>query len=475
MGDLIKINDVFNNTNDLIYLPSVGIHPCKVNMYNEHIHNCAKTFFKILDDCNLEYYVFAGSSVGYVRNECNIPWVDDYDIIIFKEEINKWLTVVVPILDQHGFNPFPGFDAKPGVYFVFTYRNKHNEHESYFQCDIFYTYIDENNNIKNMIEFGLYHQKNVPYDYVYPPIRRIFHNDLFLPFFNKLEHDVVLEYGDVINNCLIHINHGNAGIISIQSHWKTVYDKFNEIKERAIDRTKKLVLTNSHYDGSEKIKLDGTLIFSDDLEILKYISLNNIGTIFIYNYTHYIYHLCSIKYYFPNIKIHLYITQGVFDKSIVLHLNYVDKVIIKEMGVLDQYKNLVYVNKPIFKLCRVITFGTFDLFHVGHDNIFKNAARLGKILIVGVSSDELNIQKGKFAHENLETRLEKVKQHQLVTETFIEESLEEKNNYIKQYDADILVMGDDWKDKFDWVSCMTIYFPRTPGISSTLLRSLIKQ
>lgn len=122
---------------------------------------------------------------------------------------------------------------------------------------------------------------------------------------------------------------------------------------------------------------------------------------------------------------------------------------------------------------RVITFGTFDLFHIGHLRILERARQEGDYLIVGISSDELNIIKGKKSVFPINERLEIVKSLKCVDEVFIEESLELKDKYIKHYNADILVMGDDWKDKFNWVSCEVKYLDRTPNISTTYLKNNI--
>ncbi len=120
---------------------------------------------------------------------------------------------------------------------------------------------------------------------------------------------------------------------------------------------------------------------------------------------------------------------------------------------------------------RVITFGTFDLLHEGHINILKRARAKGDYLIVGVSTDNLNALKGKSAMFSQNQRKAYLEALEMVDETFFEESLDLKDEYIKRYHADLLVMGDDWKGQFDWVSCEVSYLPRTKGVSSSELKS----
>jgi glycerol-3-phosphate cytidylyltransferase len=118
----------------------------------------------------------------------------------------------------------------------------------------------------------------------------------------------------------------------------------------------------------------------------------------------------------------------------------------------------------------VITFGTFDVFHVGHIRVLQRAAALGDRLVVGVSADALNIaKKGRAPVYTQEERMEIVASLRVVDEVFVEESLELKRDYILQFGADVLVMGDDWAGKFDWVSdvCEVVYLPRTPSVSTT--------
>jgi len=120
----------------------------------------------------------------------------------------------------------------------------------------------------------------------------------------------------------------------------------------------------------------------------------------------------------------------------------------------------------------VITFGTFDVFHVGHVRVLNRSAALGDRLVVGVSSDKLNfVKKGRQTVFSQEERLEIVANVKAVDEVFIEESLEQKRDYVLQHRADILVMGDDWSGKFDHLNdvCQVVYLPRTPSVSTTAI------
>jgi glycerol-3-phosphate cytidylyltransferase len=120
----------------------------------------------------------------------------------------------------------------------------------------------------------------------------------------------------------------------------------------------------------------------------------------------------------------------------------------------------------------VITFGTFDVLHVGHVRVLNRAAAFGDRLVVGVSSDVLNFsKKGRNPVFSQDERVELVSNLKVVDEVFVEESLELKRDYITKFRADVLVMGDDWAGKFDWVSdvCKVVYLPRTPSVSTTAI------
>ena len=120
----------------------------------------------------------------------------------------------------------------------------------------------------------------------------------------------------------------------------------------------------------------------------------------------------------------------------------------------------------------VVTFGTFDVFHVGHLRVIERAAALGERLVVGVSADALNLRKkGREPVFSQAERMEIVGALKVVDAVFVEESLELKRHYLVEHAADVLVMGDDWKGRFDEFGdiCEVVYLPRTPAISTTAL------
>ena len=130
---------------------------------------------------------------------------------------------------------------------------------------------------------------------------------------------------------------------------------------------------------------------------------------------------------------------------------------------------------PIMR--KVITFGTFDVFHVGHVRILERAKAHGDYLIVGVSSDALNFaKKGRNPIYSEDDRRKIISSLSCVDEVFFEESLELKREYIDSYQADVLVMGDDWQGKFDnhKDQCDVVYLPRTPSISTTEIIEVVK-
>ena len=118
----------------------------------------------------------------------------------------------------------------------------------------------------------------------------------------------------------------------------------------------------------------------------------------------------------------------------------------------------------------VITFGTYDLFHMGHLRILTRAKELGRKLVVGVSSDEFNkMKKDRYPIVSEEERMAIIKALKVVDEVFLEESMELKKHYIETFNAQCLVMGSDWEGRLDEFKtiCDVVYLSRTEEISTT--------
>jgi glycerol-3-phosphate cytidylyltransferase len=116
----------------------------------------------------------------------------------------------------------------------------------------------------------------------------------------------------------------------------------------------------------------------------------------------------------------------------------------------------------------VITYGTFDILHIGHINLLRRARALGDRLVVGLSSDAFNRGKHKSSLLDYGNRKVVLEAIRYVDEVFPEDSWEQKPDDIRKYKADIFVMGDDWAGKFDFLAgfCEVRYLPRTPEIST---------
>lgn len=125
-------------------------------------------------------------------------------------------------------------------------------------------------------------------------------------------------------------------------------------------------------------------------------------------------------------------------------------------------------------MIKVITYGTFDLFHEGHYSLLQRAKALGDYLIVGVTTESYDQTRGKLnVVDSLMTRIENVKKSGFADEVIIEESIGQKISDIKKYNIDIFTVGSDWVGYFDYITehCKVIYLERTKGVSSTVLRN----
>ena len=126
---------------------------------------------------------------------------------------------------------------------------------------------------------------------------------------------------------------------------------------------------------------------------------------------------------------------------------------------------------------KVITYGTYDLLHVGHINLLRRAQALGDYLLFVLSNDEFNAIKHKTAYHSFEDRKAILEAIRYVDEVIPENCWEQKISDVVDNNIDVFVMGDDWKGEFDFLKeyCEVVYLPRTDGISTTKIKQDLHQ
>jgi choline-phosphate cytidylyltransferase len=128
-------------------------------------------------------------------------------------------------------------------------------------------------------------------------------------------------------------------------------------------------------------------------------------------------------------------------------------------------------------MVKVITYGTYDMLHYGHIRLLERAKALGDYLIVGVTSDDYDKTRGKInIQQPLEERIEAIRKTGLADKIVVEEYEGQKIDDIKRYGVDIFAIGSDWRGYFDYIGeyCEVVYLPRTPEISTTQIKSELK-
>ncbi|MCM3124150.1 MULTISPECIES: glycerol-3-phosphate cytidylyltransferase [unclassified Mesobacillus] len=122
---------------------------------------------------------------------------------------------------------------------------------------------------------------------------------------------------------------------------------------------------------------------------------------------------------------------------------------------------------------KVLTYGTFDLIHIGHINLLRRAKELGDFLVVGLSTDKFNEEKMKESYHTFENRKIILESIRFVDQVIPENTWDQKIQDVIDNDIDIFVMGDDWKGHFDFLKdyCEVIYLPRTIGISTSKIKT----
>lgn len=180
------------------------------------------------------------------------------------------------------------------------------------------------------------------------------------------------------------------------------------------------------------------------------------------------------------------VLEGV--KTLYLLNELIDKDLRKKLPILNELikffvkKSAQSLSVKFNKIMRsryktVLTYGTFDLLHYGHLEILKRAKDYGDKLIVGLSTDAFNLEKGKVCEFEFEKRKQYLESLDFVDEILPENSWDQKVSDIVENKVDYFIMGDDWKGKFDFLReyCEVIYLPRTQGVSTTELKEILKR
>jgi hypothetical protein len=443
-------NDATNgNDSCSYYLPTVGVTNLKLCEPTEVIADQATIFFRILDAFKIPYALFAGSSIGLLRSGKTLPFVDDYDIIIFNKHV-PMLSNAAPVLKKHGFkmvqSAHPDTKQKTnGGCTVYSsviqrfYKNNVNDNgndvnhsrdnncteegenewectvkKSHFQCDVFFSYFDGGGFLRNNASWGLYHGKNIHMKEVLPFKRRAF-DGLSLPFFKNVASEVYKCYGDV-ERCIVESH--NLNVRAIYRSWKTAHAEFERIKQCAKDNTVKAIFQNQNQRGGDDddereceggiagfgknaLNILNNAFSKNSLDVLRDIHENKTKTIYSFSMDFIIRHAACIKYYFPMVQIEYFSYSR--DGQVIMFLNYVDVLHVYNAAIRDFYNDphITYLKKPRIDIITVFTFGAFSNDGSKKDfSILTECAKYSENICVGLSRDPL---------ESFESRMNSVK------------------------------------------------------------------
>lgn len=246
-GGASSLAALFDMSQQGIYTSISGYSHARYTQYTEasrHIHN---QILRILESFGIEYYLFAGSMVGYVRNRQMPKWMDDLDVIIFDHQVELFESRVVPYLQRCGFMCWlPDGFLRGGYQLISLLQGDEraavegydrgrtislaegvNVTVPWAQVDVFYTMVDADGFIRNISGWGLYNEKNIPADWVRPGV--------FLEIegrrqrvFSRWEDDIQREYGDVMNNLVVS-THGTTYLTAPNTPWAAVSAEFDRI------------------------------------------------------------------------------------------------------------------------------------------------------------------------------------------------------------------------------------------------------
>jgi hypothetical protein len=270
------LTPLFDSSKPSIYTSIAGITNAVFPQYTDASRHIYDQLLKIFNKFDLEYYLFAGSIVGYVRNKEMPKWMDDLDIIVFDDQKPLFEQKIVPYLRECGFNTFVPRKWEKGGYHILSLQIGNTRNLTipfsrdlsvavpWAQVDVFFTSVDENRFIRNLSGWGLYHHKDIPVEWVKPGIM-IDIEGLTVRVFSEYEKDIKKEYGDVFNNVVV-ASHGKK-IFKLNSvSWGEVEKEFEDICSREVQELPLLIQSKHVRSYSPDTKSQYTTTPDDSFE-----------------------------------------------------------------------------------------------------------------------------------------------------------------------------------------------------------------
>lgn len=325
-------------------------------LYEQYTH-CSKIvhdqILQILNKCDISYFLFAGSMVGYVRDKKMPAWMDDLDIMIFEKDIEKFWGVAAIKLRECGFNcravdkPFEG----AGAHILAMQLGNRRDHQipltagvsksvPWAQVDVFFSKVTDDGLIKNLKGWGLYHYKNVPADLVFPK-RMIEIDERIYPAFNNIEKDIFLEYGDVLNNIVVQ-THDKVFLRARDIPW----EKFNaDWREYIAETSSRLTVgidvdkvTNHNYVTGQTFTAEQTMSFSD---IVEGIVTSRASSVYVLGEFQLLF--CSdLKRIFPQLQVGVWVNSARYANHAAHLRRYIDFVQIENEDVKNHYNQIIH-------------------------------------------------------------------------------------------------------------------------------------
>lgn len=210
--------------------------------YTPGSHHIYSQVLQIFRDFGLEYYLFAGSIIGYVRNGKMPYWMDDLDVIVFEEQIPLFETEVRPHLLACGFNCYEPVGFEKGGYHILALQQGEqrsltiplsdsvNVSVPWAQIDVFYAGVNDEGLLRSPADWGLYHESDIPVDWVRPG-KQVEIEGWKTRIFSNYREDIAKEYGDV-NNHIVVASHGRMYLNMPKTSWADFDRDFQALIER---------------------------------------------------------------------------------------------------------------------------------------------------------------------------------------------------------------------------------------------------